>query len=531
MTFEKYPAIYEEKRKELFVAASFLLTENCNLRCKYCFEKANRQGMSMRTLQTGMKFLYENAKAMGSSSVEVCLFGGEPTLRADLIEEACRYRRVLEAEGSNITVNLQIITNATNMTKELEWTLREEIRMNRPIHIQLSVDGPEDIQNLNRVTESGAGSWDMVAKAVPKWIDIYKTIPQSLSVHGCLQPDTIHRLFESFMYFRKEWGREMLWFLPVCEAPWTAEHVAVYGEQLEKITDFLIAEMKKTGDPGTLLAYAPLDRCTRDATHPGTPCGAGKTYCTITADGSIWPCHNFYFGDSDREMCLGNVWDGVDDDARRIFLEYSSEDLDCPRDCDHGACFRCIAVNHTVNGNMFSQVRGHYCDMMKQDQRCQKKAKEAIDKMGLTSNREPDTGTPLRPEEVKFPCVKVVRESGSCYIVDLAPKKNMTAKEAEGCAQVYPDRVINGISYPIDNPDLEDAVLNTWVENGITYDLIRSSENGKSRTAIKERKKEVLVAKPSPCSCDKGCSPSDEGDILTLLRAILGKLEEMEKHR
>ena len=61
-------------------SASFLITEDRNLACKYCFELGhrNRRAMSKEVIHKGMELLFEGAKDSGRNEVHVTLFGGEP---------------------------------------------------------------------------------------------------------------------------------------------------------------------------------------------------------------------------------------------------------------------------------------------------------------------------------------------------------------------------------------------------------------------------------------------------------------------
>lgn len=370
--------------KQLPTAASFLLTEDCNLRCKYCFEKHHQKVMSIEVLRAGLKYLCLNAVKAGSSSFHSMVFGGEPFLQPDLVEETFRYGYELQQEfGINFSAG--IVTNATIYTKRLEKIILEYIDK-FTINLQLSVDGVKEVHDMYRVTKAGKGSFDKVAENIPKFKKLFEKKPQYLSIHGCINKDSMPFLYENYKFFKNDWGFEKIWFMPVHEEAWEASDVAMYRTELGKIADDIILKVTETKDLSYINGYAPMDRCLSLNMKPSTPCGAGKTFISITADGDIYPCHHFYFSDPD-ELKIGTVYDGVDDSKRALFLEYTGKDMSCPSDCECGGCYRCIAVNYQVNGSITSQVRGFYCEMSHIENEMQKKILKVTQDLGLVSPR------------------------------------------------------------------------------------------------------------------------------------------------
>ena len=85
---------------DVFVTAGyFLLTENCNLRCKYCFEGSSRnvkKVMSSETAHRGINLLCDQAEqayqaGYTDSNVSITFFGGEPLLNTELAIEIINY--------------------------------------------------------------------------------------------------------------------------------------------------------------------------------------------------------------------------------------------------------------------------------------------------------------------------------------------------------------------------------------------------------------------------------------------------------
>lgn len=359
--------------------ASILVTEDCNLACTYCFEHHNKKYMDYSTAKTALEFLAFNAIKDKQDNFHAMIFGGEPLLNIDIIEQIFQYGTSL-ADKLGIRFTANIVTNATVMNEKIykilsEW--KDKVNLN----IQLSVDGTEEVHNKYRLTKTGIGSFELVKKHIPIFQKLYRNDPtdRRLSIHGCLNKETISKLWDSYNFFKYELGFKQIWFLPVAEEKWDANDIKIYDQQCELIYKDILKELEKNNNIEESYYYSPFDRYAQ--LHQGfhLPCGAGKNYVTITADGEIYPCHQIYFNDPEKTTLIGDIFNGIDNDKRRIFLEYENKDLNCNKDCKNYQCFRCLAANWVHNGSIFSQIKGYYCGLSSVENKYQKMLKEKID--------------------------------------------------------------------------------------------------------------------------------------------------------
>lgn len=371
--------------------ASFLVSEDCNLACTYCFELEGRENcnkhMTKEVARKGVEYLCENAIANGDNNFGAMLFGGEPLLKPDIVEEILKHGVEL-AEKNNITFTANMVTNATILTDKIKYILSKYMH-SAQLNVQLSVDGVKDIHDKCRVTKNGKGSFDMVAKNIEGWKELFSDNIHALSIHGCSNEETIPRLFENYKFFREEWGVPRLWFIPINSDNYTKEHVKIYEEQLNLIADYTLKKAKEEGSIQEVLNYAPIDRCMNPDVRPSAPCGAGKNFVSITANGEIYPCHSFYYNDPEKSTKIGDVWKGIEEPKRKIFVDYGNEDMSCDKDCpgcEAYHCYRCIADNWVENGSIFSQITGFKCEMSNVERKVQLRVKGELIKMGLLNN-------------------------------------------------------------------------------------------------------------------------------------------------
>ena len=174
--------------------ASLMLTENCNLACKYCFEKHNTKIMTNEIIRKSLNYLFNNSLNSNKNSVNITLFGGEPLLNIQGVKEALEYGFFL-SQINNIPISYSLITNATIMNDEVYKilrTYRDVVNLN----IQLSIDGIPDVHNKYRITKTGKPSFPLIEKNIDyfKKIYDYNINDGRLSVHGCITKETLKNI-------------------------------------------------------------------------------------------------------------------------------------------------------------------------------------------------------------------------------------------------------------------------------------------------------------------------------------------------
>jgi uncharacterized protein len=362
-------------------SASFLLTENCNLNCAYCFELPGRtkKRMSWDVAKAGIDMLRKSG-----NGYSMMMFGGEPFLEFDLMKKMIDY-----ALSKPESFSTQIITNATIINQEIvDWLKENKERAN--ISVQLSIDGPKYIHDKYRVYHNGKGSFDNIIKNIHMWKDALDIHTGQLNVHGVLGKETIDKAYEIYKFYREDLGIPYTWLMPAHSENWTSEDTAKYREALFKIAKEAIDEYNKTKDKNVLRYNRPVDKaCAADPGH-GKPCGAGDSFFTITADGGLWPCHEFYFNDPSQHMKIGTVFTEINKAKTRVFREYGHDDL-CSRDCKNFNCSRCIADNWRMNGSPFTQIKGEHCKQSTAEQEMINYVREEVDTMSLF-NQQQDEG-------------------------------------------------------------------------------------------------------------------------------------------
>lgn len=359
-------------------AAYLVVTEQCNLRCKYCYETHGTKRMSQDVAFAGIDFLFRNSMK-SNNSIDITFFGGEPTLESDLICKCIDYAHKKSADYKK-RLNLGMVTNCVMLPDNIYNSILKYGK-NTFFNIQLSIDGPEDIQNAYRVFPDGVtGSWYKVTDTLNKWMELFSKINHGmLGIHGCFNRVTLPKLYDSYIYFREERGVEKIWNIPVSEEKWEDSDIDIYREQITKIKDHIIKKCYDARSYKEIEFYSPLCRCIDNHGPRCKPCGAGVNFVSITPDGGINPCHQMHFNIPDSG--IGDVWYGIDEDRRRLFVEYEETDLPCSeKNCPQTQCYRCIAHNYDNRGCMFTLHDERFCKMMLVDYDVQMELREFYNK-------------------------------------------------------------------------------------------------------------------------------------------------------
>ncbi len=132
-----------------------VLTENCNMRCPYCFEEHKERKITQDTIDSIIKFVKRSiSKYRG---LYVYWFGGEPLMEVDTIEKMSR--QFIEVCNFHKKTYLACVsTNGYYLTLE---TLKRLIDCNI-ISYQITVDGIAKTHNKFRVNKEGKGTFQVI---------------------------------------------------------------------------------------------------------------------------------------------------------------------------------------------------------------------------------------------------------------------------------------------------------------------------------------------------------------------------------
>jgi uncharacterized protein len=196
----------------------------CNIDCRYCFFLSkealypdDRHRMSDETLEAYIRQLLESHRL---PEVTVAWQGGEPTLMGlDFFRKAVALVEKYRRPEQRIQQTFQ--TNGIALDDEWCAFLKQHDFL-----VGLSVDGPRDIHDANRVTRNGKGTFDLVMKG---WSHLRKHGVE-FNILCTVNSANQHQGRRVYRFFRDELGASWIQFIPIVERA-TADtiHIANLG--------------------------------------------------------------------------------------------------------------------------------------------------------------------------------------------------------------------------------------------------------------------------------------------------------------
>lgn len=138
-----------------------VVTNDCRLRCRYCFTRGGekKDDMSIETALAAVEAGWKE-KRETANSIEILFFGGEPTLKLDLIREVTKFIKDLPLEKTYLHMN----TDGLLTEKELNWLIENGF------FITISCDGPPKTQDYLRPTAQEGRSSPQVEETIKRLV-------------------------------------------------------------------------------------------------------------------------------------------------------------------------------------------------------------------------------------------------------------------------------------------------------------------------------------------------------------------------
>lgn len=333
-------------------AISINVTENCPLRCEYCFcgEKTTRN-MDMKVAKDTIDWFLSKETSGNNKDLTIDLWGGEPLMRWSFDKELIAYGNMKAMEcGKSISWNAT--TNGIYLTEEV----CTDIKLTK-MSFMLSIDGDKETQDHYRPVVGGKSSYDIIKENLPYMKNVYAN--GNLRARATIREDSVDKVFRNITHIHNELGINELSFSLAHESPWLPESFEEYDKQIGMLADWYLEE-KRNGNEKLWMKF--IDDTIGRILYPRSMdhfCGAGRSYVGVGVDGVITPCHRFYDFSyegpvENRPFVLGTIYDGLTNpNLRDLFLTPNSAKGACSQ-CNlnkqqlcAGSCF---AVNEIKSG-------------------------------------------------------------------------------------------------------------------------------------------------------------------------------------
>ena len=297
-------------------AMCLLISQDCNLRCEYCFASTGDFGLGRKLMdfETGKKaidFLLDNSG--NRENLELDFFGGEPLMNWEVVKQIVIYARSREKEF-NKNFRFTITTNGMLLDDEKIDFINQEMS-----NVVLSIDGRKEVNDKVRKRVDGTGCYDKIIEKFKILVD--KRQNKDYYVRGTFTKYNFD--FSNDVFHLYEQGFEQISVEPVVsesKMPYsiTERDLPRVFSEYEKLAQKIIESDKNSKHFNFFHFMLDLDQgpC---AIKRLRGCGCGNEYVAINPDGDIYPCHQFVGID---EWKMGNLLeDTFDTNMKKYFAD------------------------------------------------------------------------------------------------------------------------------------------------------------------------------------------------------------------
>lgn len=369
------------KNKESFEGMNVTIntTEDCNLRCTYCYE-INKKPKSI-SLDYCKKFidlliasddplnLKGTSKEYLYSGLIIDFIGGDSLIDPKLLDEILKYlqyKLVTSNHPAKDHWRCSISTNGTLFGRKDVREFCEKWKNN--LSLGVSIDGCPEIHDMNRIFPNGKGSMSVIME---NWGWYREHFPDdSLGTKATSSRNSIPYLFESLKYMHEVLGLKYINQNFIMEDTGaTEEDYVLLDKELEKCKDYVLEHCDELY--WSMLSenflinneFAEKESC--EFKTKGR-CGSGYMP-TLAISGEIYPCFRWlpHTHEQGKEMAIGDIWNGFNRSEVLELVQKGSIRANCTKDqkcvsCElEPLCSYCIAGCWAEFGDFIRQT--HIC--------------------------------------------------------------------------------------------------------------------------------------------------------------------------
>lgn len=359
-----YPGVAD---RSLVREVTFQVTNQCNLRCDYCYE--HHKGPESMSLETGKRIvdllirMWEEDKPGGfiskkTKTVILDFIGGEPLLEAPLVSDICDYFfKQCASKGCTLASGARI-SISTNGQNYFEPQVQAFVKRFAPfLSLNVSIDGHKALHDAHRVDAAGNGSFDKAIKAYHAAAGLGGKQTKMTFV-----PASFPQMSEAILFMLDQ-NPDFIAANYAYEPIYTPQDARVLYDQLKIVSDHLIATKR-------VIACSILDH------NIGYPvakeddknyCGGSGGMLAFDTQGKAYPCLRYCpisIGKEKAEkICIGDM-QGIYNtphtakirdylDAITLSSQSTPECINCPVGV---GCGWCSAYNYESTGDVNRRV-------------------------------------------------------------------------------------------------------------------------------------------------------------------------------
>lgn len=278
------------------------ITNNCNLKCCYCFRNfSSQRNIHDNVLDVACDKIKEHCLNRGIRNITIQPWGGEPLLAFDKIERIYR-----NFSSSGVNACLTIETNGTLLTREIINRIK---RMN--IHIGISLDGCRTVHDIQRPYRNGDGSYDDIVKNISL---CHELDCNSISIISVLTKFGLSYIDESIDTFVHKLKIPRFRFNLAHKSSFKDEDFSFPVADIEKFTTKLFENFIHYSEMGVMLEEGSILQRFWNILYKNDNnicfsrgCQGGYKMISVGMNGEIYPCELIDYPNE----CIGSIYEAI----------------------------------------------------------------------------------------------------------------------------------------------------------------------------------------------------------------------------
>lgn len=308
---ELYPD--EVKKGKNIKEITFQVTEDCCMRCSYCYQHNKTQHKMTFTIAKNFidKLLnneYNEINEANTFGIVFSFIGGEPLMEIQLINQIWTYfiNQMIEKNHSWLFhSSFSICSNGLlYLSKDVQNFINKYHTLGG---LTFSIDGNKELHDACRIDTGGNGTYDRAVMAVKNYNFLTGKMP---STKMTLSSDNVYYTKDAVINLINL-GYTDIFLNCVFEKGWTYEHAKILYQQLKELSDYII-----DNNLYNKIYISMFDEnlfCPMDESNNENYCGGvvGKNYgFSIDYKGDIYPCVRYMESSLNRKqkpLNIGNI--------------------------------------------------------------------------------------------------------------------------------------------------------------------------------------------------------------------------------
>lgn len=352
---------------------TFVVTEDCNLRCKYCYElEKTPKDLELDYAKKFIDIILTDPDPIGVSRTSeewiikqgliLDFIGGDALMRPHLVDEILKYFQFRAYELKHKWGNRWRASISTNGTLFDSYGVKEFLNKYRKnMSLGISVDGCPEIHNKNR-----SNSMDAILK---NWDWYMEYMGEFASTKSTLNRDSIPYIYESIKFLHEDLRLKYINMNFIFENMYlTKADLYELDSQLERVVFYLLDHrddihlnmLDRDFGVGKPASAESLDRGW---------CGAGAMP-TLFTNGKIYPCFRFTPNTMTNTLFdfhCGDVINGLDHKEKfreiKSFTRGKISNKNCLECTCESSCAWCVGGAFSETGKIYRQT--YICEVKK----------------------------------------------------------------------------------------------------------------------------------------------------------------------